>query len=144
MLGDNIKKLRIEKGLTQEELGKVLNKTKNNISQYETGKREPDNDTLSKLSDLFSVSVDYLLGRTDDLKPPAEDWQPELTQKDEKDIEKLLNDTMNALDNTNGLMLQGEIVDEEDLELLKMAIRNGLEYAKISNKKKYTPKKFRK
>jgi transcriptional regulator with XRE-family HTH domain len=66
MLGDNIKKLRLEKQLTQEDLGRMLNKTKNNISQYETGKREPDNDTLSKLSDLFSVSVDFLLGKTND------------------------------------------------------------------------------
>ncbi|NFS12837.1 helix-turn-helix transcriptional regulator [Clostridium botulinum] len=63
MLGDNIKELRIKKGLTQEELGKMLNKTKNNISQYETGKREPDIDTLIKLSNLFSVSINRLVGK---------------------------------------------------------------------------------
>jgi len=45
------------------------------------------------------------------------------------------------IDSQEGLMLNGEILDEEDLLLLKQAIRNGLEYAKISNKKKYTPKK---
>ena len=63
MLGNNIKKLRLSKEMTQEDLGKFLNKTKNNISQYETEKREPDNDTLKKIADLFEVSVDYLLGR---------------------------------------------------------------------------------
>ncbi len=63
MLGMNIKELRIKKGLTQEELGKMLNKTKNNISQYETGKREPDIDTLIRLSDLFNVSINTLVGK---------------------------------------------------------------------------------
>lgn len=62
MLSDNIKNLRIKKGITQEELGNMLNKTKNNISQYETGKRTPDADTLLKLSEIFNVSIDMLLG----------------------------------------------------------------------------------
>lgn len=66
MLGDNIKGLRIKKGLTQEELGKILNKTKNNISQYETGKREPDIETLVKLSDIFDVSISDIIGRKEE------------------------------------------------------------------------------
>lgn len=65
MFGKKLRELREHKGLSQEELGKVLNKTKNNISQYETGKREPDLDTLNKIADFFNVSVDYLLGRTE-------------------------------------------------------------------------------
>lgn len=67
-----------------------------------------------------------------------------LTAKDNKDVEKLLNKTIELIDNQEGLMLNGELLDDEDLLLLKQAIRNGLEYAKISNKKKYTPKKYRK
>lgn len=65
MFGDRLKALRQEKKLTQEGLGKILNKTKNNISQYETGKREPDNDTLYRIAEYFNVSTDYLLDRTD-------------------------------------------------------------------------------
>ena len=41
-------------------------------------------------------------------------------------------------------MLNGEILDDEDFELFRQAVKNGLTYAKISNKKKYTPKKYRK
>jgi transcriptional regulator with XRE-family HTH domain len=67
-----------------------------------------------------------------------------LTKKDEKDVEKLLNQTMNYIENQEGIMLNGEILDENDLLLLKQAIKNGLEIAKISNKKKFTPKKYRK
>lgn len=64
--GSILKKLRNSKGLTGEDLGKKLNVTKMAISRYETDKRFPDKDTLVKLADYFDVTVDYLLGRTDD------------------------------------------------------------------------------
>lgn len=65
MFGSIIKSLRLRDGLTQEELGKKLNKTKNNISQYENEKREPDFGTLLKLSEIFSVPMSYLFGIVD-------------------------------------------------------------------------------
>ena len=43
----------------------MLNKTRNNISQYELGKRSPDLETLKQIADLFQTTSDYLLGRTD-------------------------------------------------------------------------------
>lgn len=63
-LGDKIKLLRKENGLTQSELGNKLGLSKANISKYESNIHEPSIDTLNKLSDLFNVSVDFLLGRT--------------------------------------------------------------------------------
>jgi transcriptional regulator with XRE-family HTH domain len=65
MFGERIRKERLEKGISQEELGALLNKTKNNISQYETEKRQPDTDTLVKLANYFDCTTDYLLGRVD-------------------------------------------------------------------------------
>jgi HTH-type transcriptional regulator, competence development regulator len=76
---------------------------------------------------LFNASSDIILNR-----------------KDEKDVEKLLNRTMDYIEEQEGLMLNGEILDENDLLLLKQAIKNGLEIAKISNKKRFTPKRYRK
>lgn len=64
ILGERLRQLRKAKGMTQEELGAVLGRTKFNISNYEKGKRQPDNDTLRILSDFFDVSTDYLLGKT--------------------------------------------------------------------------------
>lgn len=61
--GENLRVHRIRSGMTQEELGRSLEKSKNNISQYETGKREPDLSTLTRLAELFQVTVDELLGR---------------------------------------------------------------------------------
>lgn len=74
MIGKILKELRLSKSLTQENLGSILNKTKNNISQYETNKREPDNKTLKKLSDYFNVSIDYLLGKSQ-IKNPYKNYQ---------------------------------------------------------------------
>lgn len=63
--GERLKILRTEKGISQTELGKNFNLGKTAISLYETNKRDPDKETLWKLADLFDVSVDYILGRSD-------------------------------------------------------------------------------
>ena len=65
LLGDRLKKLRGEKGISQLELAKVLNISNVMLSRYEKNKRSPDYETLSKLADYYEVSTDYLLGRTD-------------------------------------------------------------------------------
>lgn len=64
MLGKRLKRLRSEKKITQEELGKQINVTKVSVSGYENGNRSPDTETLQRLASFFNVSVDYLLGRT--------------------------------------------------------------------------------
>lgn len=64
MVGEKIKKLRIEKDLLQKVLAQQLNLSQQTISLYEAGKREPDYETLEKIADFFNVSTDYLLGRT--------------------------------------------------------------------------------
>ena len=60
-----IKELRLEKGLSQEELGQFLNIQKSAISKYERGALEPNKTMLIKMSELFHCSVDYLLGLSD-------------------------------------------------------------------------------
>jgi transcriptional regulator with XRE-family HTH domain len=64
--GERLRQLREEKGLTQEELGKIINQKKANISKYETGRLEPSMGTLITLAKFFNVSTDYLLGVSDE------------------------------------------------------------------------------
>ncbi|MGE5574013.1 MAG: helix-turn-helix domain-containing protein [Bacteroidota bacterium] len=68
-------KLRAARGLSQYRLAELLGFSRGQISNYEQGSREPDHATLQKLADFFDVSIDYLLGRTDDprLATPIED-----------------------------------------------------------------------
>ncbi len=60
-----LKELRKKKGISQLRLATELNTTQNTISRYETGEREPGIDELIKIADYFNVSVDYLIGRTE-------------------------------------------------------------------------------
>ena len=62
-----LKALRLQHGMTQEQLGKKINVTKVSISGYENGTRSPDIETLQKIAEVFGVSTDYLLGRTDNI-----------------------------------------------------------------------------
>ncbi|WP_054662744.1 helix-turn-helix transcriptional regulator [Lacticaseibacillus camelliae] len=57
--------LRNEKGLTLKQLGKILNVRDNTLSQYETGKRNPQLGLWEEIADFFNVSLDYLLMHTD-------------------------------------------------------------------------------
>ena len=65
-----LRELRKRCGITMKELGQVIGVAESTISQYETGKRQPDYETLLKLGEYFGVSVDYLLGA--EKKPTAE------------------------------------------------------------------------
>ena len=61
-IGTRLKELRKERGLTQEELGNLLNVTKVSICCYEKNVRVPSLDTLEDLASIFGVRCDYFLG----------------------------------------------------------------------------------
>lgn len=63
MYGHRIAKLREEKGLTQEELAAAIGISRASLSHYESDRRKPNLITLTRLADLFQVSVDYIIGR---------------------------------------------------------------------------------
>lgn len=65
MIKDKIKKLRLDMKLTQRELAEKINVSPNTITNYESGYRTPEFETLVKMADIFDVSTDYLLGRTE-------------------------------------------------------------------------------
>jgi transcriptional regulator with XRE-family HTH domain len=69
VVGKRLRLLRTERKLTQEELGKVLGVGKTTISQYESEVRKPDADMLKRIAQFFDVSVDYLLGLTEEKRP---------------------------------------------------------------------------
>ncbi|MCI9916509.1 helix-turn-helix transcriptional regulator [Clostridioides difficile] len=64
MFAKRLKELRIDAGLKQSELARKLDISPSTIGMYEQGRRSADQETLLKISDLFDVSTDYLLGRT--------------------------------------------------------------------------------
>lgn len=61
---NRLKEIRITKGITQKQLAQHLEITDRSYQNYEYGNREPNFDTAIKLADLFDVSLDYLVGRS--------------------------------------------------------------------------------
>ena len=62
--GQRFKELRQEKNLTQEKLAEEFFLNKSSISRYEQNKQIPEIDLLEKIADYFDVSIDYLVGRS--------------------------------------------------------------------------------
>lgn len=61
---ENLRMLRIEKGLTIMELALEMDVVPSTIQQYETGVNEPKIEMLIRLSDYFHVTIDFLVGRS--------------------------------------------------------------------------------
>ena len=61
---NRIRDLREDRDLRQSDLAKATGIDQRTISNYETGKTNPDSDALIRLADFFGVTIDYLVGRT--------------------------------------------------------------------------------
>ncbi|WP_096635873.1 helix-turn-helix domain-containing protein [Clostridium cochlearium] len=142
MLGDNIKKIMKDKRFTSKELADMVNVTPTHISYVINNKRDPSMELLSKIADVLGVSVNEFFDG-ENTKPHQDNIK--LTKKDEKDIEKALSNTLSQLENAqDGLMFDGEPIDDETRELLRISLENSMRLAKQIAKKKYTPNKYKK
>ncbi len=63
MIGQRIRDLRKQKRMSQTELAKSAGVSQTTVTAWETGKAEPSSSAVAKLSDIFNVTTDYLLGR---------------------------------------------------------------------------------
>lgn len=62
LFGQRLRALRKKHKLTQAQLAKQLNRAESTVRMWELGKNEPDNETLNLISNIFHVSIEYLLG----------------------------------------------------------------------------------
>lgn len=104
-----LKSLRKSYKLSQQELANRLNLNRVTYSQYETGRREPDLETLQKIADFYKVSLDYLTGLTED----ANEQQSEYNSVSDADLRK----TLEALRQKKGRWGQ-QPLDDEQQEML--------------------------
>jgi transcriptional regulator with XRE-family HTH domain len=68
-ISERLKQLRENKGITQEKISSDLNINRATYAHYETGRRQPDLDTVKLLAEYHNCSIDYLLGKTDIRNP---------------------------------------------------------------------------
>ena len=92
-----LKELRKSRKLLQKDLARYLQVAESTYSYWEQGKFEPDTETLKKLADYFNVSVDYLLGRTENKETVSTEnlfktkKAPESLSDDEQELLKQYN-----------------------------------------------------
>lgn len=77
LFSDMLTSLRKQEGLSQKELADKTGLTRSAIGMYETGKREPDFETLEIFADFFNVNMDTLLGKADNKIPDCKILPPE-------------------------------------------------------------------
>lgn len=73
---NRLRELRQKRGWRQEDLAQLLNARQQTVGRYETEERSLDVETIHKLCDIFGVTADYLLGRSEMPSPEisAEEW----------------------------------------------------------------------
>lgn len=170
MLGDKISNLRKKKSLTQKQLANELGIAQSTIGMIEKNERGASRDLLIKFAKYFDVSLDYLLSTDEQLEVALdsinkikslakeglnfnsnesnsikETSESYLSKKDERDIGKALSKTLDQLEHSqDGLMFDGEPIDDETRELLRISLENSMRLAKQIAKSKFTPKKYKK
>lgn len=82
---NRIRESRAAANLTMKQLGAMVGVSESTVSLYETGKRQPDNETLVRIADVLDVSIDYLLGRAAAKELPAvTDGELDIDELDKK------------------------------------------------------------
>lgn len=122
-----LKELRKNRRLTQKELGKALFIDDTSISKYENEKAMPENELLQRIADYFEVSLDYLLGRSDESQVSVNN-----ENKNNKKINEIIEDFEISLETAT--MPNGENMDEKSKELLKQNLRYICEWILSKNK----------
>ena len=124
-------------GKNQSDIVNDLGFNKSAVSTWCNGTRLPRMDKVEALARYFGIN------RSDLIEEKTTDAL--LTKKDERDIAKTLEETLSQLESDQeGLLFSGEALDDETRELLKISLENSIRMAKITAKKKFTPKKYRK
>lgn len=137
MFYDKYVALCAQKGITPSAAAKEIGINKAAVSNWKYRKNGPSDVTMQKITDYFGVPISELT--------EEKEKAPTLTKKDERDIERRLSAMIADLNGpTDGLMFDGEPIDDETRQLLEMSLRNQLEISKRIAKQRFTPKKYRK
>ncbi|ONK21193.1 immunity repressor protein [Bacillus sp. VT-16-64] len=143
--GEYIRKIRKNKKMTIRQLELYSGVSNSYLSQLENGKRGiPSADIIKKLAPPLGVSQTELMikaGYIDEV--PNKPYTAPLTEKDEQDIAKRLNEIKNDIEHADGLAFDGEPFSKEAQESFLEAMEYIVRTTKKINKK-YTPKKYRK
>lgn len=150
MFYDRFKELCDKRGISCNRAAIDMGLSNATPSQWKKKGLTPKADTLAVIASYFNVSVDYLLEEPNihavELfpNPGGTKNTPALTTKDRRDIARDLEFMMQQLDESGDLMFDGDPISDEAKISIRNALQMGLEIAKVKNKERFTPKKYRK
>ena len=135
-IGKKLKAYRQKAGMTQKEVAEKANISRSHYASLESDKYNPSLETLSNIANVLNIDTTLLLDKN----------ESSLNDKDKKSIEKDLKKIMDDFrDGESGpVYFDGVELDDDDMDKLEIAMRTALEIAKVKNKEKYTPKKYKK
>lgn len=110
--GERIANLRHKFGYSQPALADKMHVGQSTVAMWELNKRNINNQSLVKLADLFNVSTDYLLGKSDIKNPYSE--------KDD-------DDDLLDIDENSIMTFEGKPIPPEDLKVIKRILRSARE-----------------
>ena len=144
-----------KKGWSRYKLCKEANMAQSTLSDILGGKNvSPKTNTLQRIANALEVPINTFFDDTNiDINESVnsslvinnDTANIKLSKKAEKDIQKSLSHTLDMLQNSqDGLMFDGEPLDDLTRELLTQSLENSMRLAKKIAKEKYTPKKYKK
>lgn len=123
-----IKLLRVESGKTQAEVAERLGVLRTTYGEYERGKILPPMDKIKVLADLYNVSVDYLIGNTN---------EPKENTYNKMDVSQSMKEIVAYLQNEQSkLTFDGELLDDDSRELLINSLESSLKLGKMLSRRK--------
>lgn len=133
-LYERIKKVASEKGKSINRMEKDLGFARSSISKFNAN--IPSIDKVQEVANYLNVSVDYLLNE--------KEWEPTITERDERDIKNIIEALKSKLSTEQGLMYDGEPMDEESQQNVLAAIEVAERTAILEAKRRFTPDKYKK
>lgn len=121
--------------VTQTEICNTLGIKMPTFSDWVNAKTYPRIDKIELMANYFGISKSDLV---------EEKSTTSLTSRDERDIEKILEQTRAQLTSQEGLMFDGDPATPEAIDSILAAMQIGMEMAKKKNKEKYMPQKYKK
>lgn len=133
IMAKNIQFYMDKYGKSRQDMCEALGVKYTTFTDWVKGNSYPRIDKIELMANYFGISKSDLV----------EDHNS-LTSRDERDIEKILDQTKEQLLSQDGLMFDGKPATPEAIDSILSAMQVGMELAKKKNKEKYTPKKYKK
>lgn len=125
-----------DKGISPSKAAEEIGLNKASVTNWKKNGYTPRADVLRRIADYFGVPMSFFLGENE--KAPL------ITEKEQRDIARDLEGIMEQLEGSGDLMFDGDPMSAEARESIRAAMKLGLEAARLKNKARFTPKKYRK